>query len=71
MIFLRGVSRFHSINIGVFQNITLQMILTTRKLKVWVAMSLLHLNRKESTKFEQLHEKQKDSRIRTSCGDAA
>jgi hypothetical protein len=31
----------------------------------------LHLNRKESTKFEQLHEKQKDSRIRASCGDAA
>jgi hypothetical protein len=58
-------------NIGVFQITMLQTTLTTRKLKGWVEMTHIHVNRKESPKFEQLHEKQKGSRIRTSCGDAA
>jgi len=58
-------------NIDVFQNITLQTTLTTRKLETWVEMTHIHVNRKEKTKFEQLHEKQKDSRIRASCYEAA
>jgi hypothetical protein len=58
-------------NIDVFHMSMLRTPSTIRKLKSWVEITHIHENRKESTKFEQLHEKQKDSRIRTSCGDAA
>jgi uncharacterized protein YjbI with pentapeptide repeats len=49
--FKGGVSRFQLMNIDVFHMTMLQTTLTNHKLKTWVEMSYIHVNRRESPRL--------------------